>query len=108
MKKIIFITLSLLSISCSQRKLENNNNMKKTVSNNIQLTQNQKLEDFDYLFDIIQENYPFLELNKRVNGIDWISNKEKYRKLIVETKNDDQYKEVIDKIMLDLNNGHTH
>lgn len=39
------------------------------------LTVEQRLEDFDYMWKIIEENYPFLEVNKRLNGEDWLAKK---------------------------------
>ena len=32
------------------------------------LTEEQKIEDFNYLYKTIEENYPFLETNKRLNN----------------------------------------
>ncbi|NMA86069.1 MAG: hypothetical protein GX968_01950, partial [Tissierellia bacterium] len=32
------------------------------------LTMEQKLEDFEYLYDFIADNSPFLKVNERVNG----------------------------------------
>ena len=43
-----------------------------------QLTQKEKLDDFEYMYTILKENYPFFEVNKRVNGLDWLSNKDEY------------------------------
>src|SRR5690554_1682467 len=45
---------------------------------NQQLTMEEKIEDFEYLYNLFKENYPFFEVNKRLNGIDWLSNKEHY------------------------------
>lgn len=39
------------------------------------LTEEQKIEDFNYLYKTIEENYPFLETNKRLNNVDWLSKK---------------------------------
>lgn len=76
----------------------------------VPLTKEQKIEDFEYLYKIIKENYPFLEVNKRMNGIDWLANKDKYLNLIqnISEGDDQDYKKVLDIIMSDLNNGHTH
>lgn len=37
------------------------------------LTLKEKNEDFNYLFNFIEENYPYLEMNKRMTGIEWLS-----------------------------------
>ncbi|HYF75225.1 MAG TPA: S41 family peptidase, partial [Candidatus Nitrosocosmicus sp.] len=39
-----------------------------------QLSMEQKLEDFEYMYKVLEENYPFFEVNKRMNGIDWLAN----------------------------------
>lgn len=72
------------------------------------LTLEEKLEDFEYLYTIIEENYPFLNVNKRVNNIDWLANKEKYKALIEESKNDNAFMLRVSHIVSELNNGHTH
>lgn len=35
------------------------------------LSESQMIEDFNYLFDSILDNYPYLDVNKRVNGVDF-------------------------------------
>ncbi|WBW95821.1 S41 family peptidase [Oceanirhabdus sp. W0125-5] len=72
------------------------------------LTQAQKIEDFEYMYKIIKENYSFLEVNKRVNGIDWLSEKEDFLEEIKNTKDDDEFFYELSYILDRLNNGHTH
>jgi C-terminal processing protease CtpA/Prc len=72
------------------------------------LTVKQRLEDFDYMWKIIEENYPFLEVNKRLNGVDWLANKEEHRNEIAATKTDDEFLTRMGFILSQLNNGHTH
>lgn len=31
----------------------------------------EKLDDFEYLYGILEKNYPFFEVNKRLNDVDW-------------------------------------
>lgn len=73
-----------------------------------ELTTKEKVEDFNQLFEAIKSGYPFLEVNKRVNGIDFIANKEEYLERIKNTKNDDEFISELSAILRDLNNGHTH
>lgn len=62
-----------------------------------------KLKDFDDLYEHLETNYPFFEVNKRVNGIDWLGNKSKYKRLIRNTKSDVEYFAALEKILGDLN-----
>lgn len=73
-----------------------------------QLTTEQKLEDFEYLYQIVKENFPFLKVNQRVSGIDWLANKAKYQKRIERTKDDLSFKRTLRTIMVELNNGHSN
>ena len=70
-----------------------------------ELTEEQKLEDFEYLYNSIIEDYPYLEVNKRKYGIDWASKKEEYIELIKTTNN---FEQCLKDILADLNNDHTN
>lgn len=99
--KYLLILLSLIVVlsltSCkSINKLEN------------KLTEEEKVEDFQYMYDVIKESYPYIEVNKRVNNVDWLANKESYLKKIKNTKNDEEFISQLNNILKDLNNGHTH
>lgn len=100
-RKYSLILLLLISVfylvSCkSINSLENN------------LTKEEKIQDFEYMYDVIKQSYPYLEVNKRVNNIDWLANKDSYLEKIKNTKNDDEFISVLNNILADLNNGHTH
>lgn len=71
------------------------------------LTKEEKVEDFEYMFETIETAYPYLEVNERVNNVDWIAKKEEYLVKIKNTKNDDEFMEVLTEILSELNNGHT-
>jgi hypothetical protein len=73
-----------------------------------QLTTQEKLEDFEAVYTILKENYPYFEVNKRLHGIDWLGNKEKYIEKVKETKDDEEFVNVLLESLADLNNGHTH
>ena len=99
MKKLIsmiFIGVMCISlVACSDTKAK-------------QLTEKEKIEDFEYMFKTIEEAYPYLEVNKRVNNVDWISSKEAYLEKIKNTKNDQEFIAAMSEILKGLNNGHTH
>lgn len=70
------------------------------------LTEEEKLEDFEFLYNIISSNYPYLQMNKRLHGVDWIANKDDYIKRIQETEGDLKFNLVLNNIMKDLNFKH--
>lgn len=72
------------------------------------LAEEQKIEDFNYLYNTIEENYPFLETNKRLNNVDWLSKKEEYLQRVKNTKSDIEFLMTLNSILSELNNGHTH
>ncbi|WP_175491784.1 S41 family peptidase [Paenibacillus sophorae] len=71
------------------------------------LTEKQKLQDFDYMYDVLKDNYPFFGVNKRLHGVDWLANREEYRHWIKDTATDEEFAEELEYILLKLNNGHT-
>ncbi|MDF2522135.1 MAG: hypothetical protein K0R84_2763 [Clostridia bacterium] len=73
-----------------------------------QLTTAQKLEDFDYLYKTLEENYPFFEVKKRMLGYDWLEQKDQFEENIRNTKNDREFYEEINKIVNLVQNAHTH
>lgn len=130
-RAVLMLIISIIMIlSGGQKRHENEVNshsqpttiIKETVENNskydnhtsnvaeeqIQLTTEEKIEDFETLYKIIKENYPFLEVNKRVNGIDWLENKDLYIEKIVQTPNDTEFYKQLSSILRDLSNEHTH
>lgn len=68
---LILIGLLVSSVGCNQPK-------KSLSSFDTPLTLEEKLEDFEYAYNLIKENYPFLEVNKRLHGVDWLANKTSY------------------------------
>ena len=71
------------------------------------LSKKEKVEEVEYLYKTIEENYPFLEVNERLTGIDWLSKKEYYIKKAKETKTDEEYLGIISTMIFELHNGHT-
>ena len=73
------------------------------------LTLEEKLEDFAFLYETIRDNYPFLDVNKRLHGIDWLANQTAYQEQIETTHlRGGSFARDIQLILSDLNNGHTH
>ncbi|ERM90711.1 hypothetical protein O163_14485 [Caldanaerobacter subterraneus subsp. yonseiensis KB-1] len=70
------------------------------------LTTEQKLEDFEYLYNTLQKNYPFFEVGKRKTGFDWLSRKEEFEKRIRETKNNIEFYNEIKRMVTLLQVAH--
>ncbi|MBE3579429.1 MAG: S41 family peptidase [Caldanaerobacter subterraneus] len=70
------------------------------------LTTEQKLEDFEYLYNTLQKNYPFFEIGKRKTGFDWLSHKEEFEKRISETKNNVEFYNEIKRMVTLLQVAH--
>lgn len=64
-----------------------------------------KLEDLDYLYEVLNMNYPFFNANERQEGKSWFSNKKAYKRLINNTKNDAEFFVAIERILDDLNDS---
>lgn len=92
----IYLTVIFLLVGCNKDSIDK------------PLTIEEKVEDFEYLFKTIEENYPFLEINKRVNGIDWLGKKDEYLNLVKSSQNNTQFLNSLSYILAQLNNGHTH
>lgn len=72
------------------------------------LTKQQKVEDFEYLYKILQENYPYFGVLERENGIKWLEHKDEYLKAIKKIKDDKQFIQAIGAILKKLNSGHAN
>jgi hypothetical protein len=72
-----------------------------------QLSTDEKLADFEFLFTEFEESYPYFGINKRQNGVDWLGNKELYAEKVKATTNDKEYIATIEEIVFELGNGHT-
>lgn len=72
------------------------------------LTTEQKLEDFEYLYRMLEQNYPYFEVKKRQLGMDWLSKKQEFASMIAETRSDAAFYHVLEDILMLLQNGHTN
>lgn len=119
MKRFLFIPIFFLLVTlagCDASSTEPDvqtyeanieSNEEDNTSQHLGLSEEQKLEDFEFLFNTISSNYPFLQMNKRQHGVDWIVNKDDYIKRIKETEGDLKFYIVLVNIVKDLNYDHT-
>lgn len=75
---------------------------------NFELDSEDYIEDFNFVYETLKTHYPFFEINKRKNGVDWLSNKKSYEKYISKSKNDKDFFNRMNDILSDLNNAHTN
>lgn len=72
-----------------------------------ELTLEEKLEDFNYMYKILKENHPYLETEKRKTGYDWLAHKQEFEDWIRNTKNNQEFYYAIDRMLYLVQNGHT-
>ena len=70
------------------------------------LSNKEMIEDFNFCFNELKENYPFFGVLKREYNFDFIGNYNKYLKRVKESKTDQEFIDVMTGIMGDLNNHH--
>lgn len=71
------------------------------------LTTEEKLADFRYLFEIFRDNYPYLELKARAEGYDWLAHEDEFEEWVRSSRNDKEFVQAIQRILLMLNQRHT-
>ena len=82
-------------------------NLKDLEHKEFNLSKEDYIEDFNFAYNTLKEHYPFFEVNKKLYGVDWLNNKEKYEAYIAESKNDADFFSRMNTILADLNNLHT-
>jgi C-terminal processing protease CtpA/Prc len=73
-----------------------------------QMTTAQKVEDFNYLYNTMKDNFPFFEVKKRMLNYDWLAQRNEFENRIKETKNDKEFYAELNKIINLVQNAHTH
>lgn len=101
-KKIIILCFGLIILLGVFYKVSSNDNSVNHWS------QKEKIEDFNYLYNILKDNYPFFEILKRQKGYDWLAHKEEFEAMIAKTKNDLEYYHTLSEIIEKINNGHVN
>ncbi|UQK59775.1 S41 family peptidase [Fenollaria massiliensis] len=83
-------------------------NLKDLEHKEFNLSKEDYIEDFNFAYNTLKEHYPFFEVNKKLYGVDWLSNKEKYEAYIAKSKNDADFFSRMTYVLAELHNGHTH
>lgn len=82
-------------------------NLKDLEYKEFNLSKEDYIEDFNFAYNTLKEHYPFFEVNKKLYGVDWLANKEKYEAYIAESKNDADFFSRMNEVLSELNNLHT-
>jgi hypothetical protein len=72
-----------------------------------ELTSEEKLEDFRYLYTTLKDSFPFFEIEKDKTDFDWLNNKESFEDKIKKTKNNEEFYNTLSGIVSMIQNGHT-
>ncbi len=72
------------------------------------LTSEQKLADFEYLWQVLHDEFPMFGVTERQYGVRWLENYDQYRQSVAESKHDLDFAEAMDRMLRDLHQGHTH
>lgn len=73
-----------------------------------QLSREERVADFDYLYNALKANYPFFGVQERLHGVRWLNNYDRYLAQVRKAKNDIQFAQVLHVILSELKQGHTH
>lgn len=83
-------------------------NLKDLEHKEFNLSKEDYIEDFNFAYNTLKEHYPFFEVNKKLYGIDWLSNKDKYEAYIAESKDDADFFNRMTYVLAEIHNWHTH
>jgi len=70
------------------------------------LSEKQKMEDFEYLYQTLKDNYPYFGVLEREQGIKWLDYKTDFENAVKATKNDKEFFKIISQILRSLHSGH--
>ncbi len=108
---ILAIVLVFSLVGCTKDTGENISNgplSTEVKSDSVEgLTMEERLKDFEYLYNYVLENYPLLKVNERINGVDWVGKKDDFEKTIENTKTDQDFIDALEKMLEELNDIYT-
>lgn len=97
---IIVIVIILFIVNLSGCMYHNKNRLR-------ELTTEEKLEDFRYIYDILEKNYPHFYESDSMNEYDWLEYKDDFEFKIKNTDNNIQFFYELSSILDRFNNSHT-
>lgn len=72
------------------------------------LTEEEKLEDFNYLYNTLKDSFPYFEIEEEKTGFNWLNRKEEFEEKIKNTKNNKEFYMELNNIINLVQNGHTN
>ncbi len=72
------------------------------------LTVEQKVEDFEYLYNTLKENFPYFEMIKRKYGYDWLAHKQEFVEAVKAAPDNKAFFDTLNVILSKLHQGHTN
>jgi hypothetical protein len=72
------------------------------------MTTEQRLEDYEYLYAMVESNYPYLKLKERTHGTSWLDRKASAQQKIRDATTNREFLEIIIEEVNALQNRHTH
>ena len=69
------------------------------------LTPDQKVIDFEYLYAVLRDNYPFFGVAERKYGVDWLAKHDEYVQRLKATADDAAYYRELNSILRELHDG---
>lgn len=70
------------------------------------LTPEQKVIDFEYLYAVLRDNYPFFGVAERKYGVNWLAKHDEYVLRLKATADDAAYYRELNSILRELHDGH--
>lgn len=95
----IFLLLFLLCLCSQPMRAEEN----PVVT---PLTLEQKVADFEYLYGVLRDNYPFFGVAERKYGVDWLARHDEYVERLKATTDNKSYISALNRIIKELRDGH--
>ncbi|NNG66305.1 peptidase S41 [Caldanaerobacter subterraneus] len=72
------------------------------------LTEKEKIEDFEYMYNILKDNYAHFYEVKKMYGYDWLAHKEEFIEEIKNTRNNIEFYNKLNEILRNLHDGHLY
>lgn len=114
-KKIIKIVIITILAIVAIERIYNSQEKFQTIAEDAEyygildagFTKSEKMKDFNYVYELLEEYYPFFKVNERKNNIDWLKNKGRYKRILKNTDSDAEYLVALDNILGELNDKNT-
>ena len=102
------IIIGIAAVSIIIINLEPPYKIKINTINPAEMGMEEWIEDLEYLYTYVEENYPFLEIKNRTHGFNWLDLKEMFTEQINNAEDNEDFFNVIMNAVLALQNRHTY